>query len=1300
MEETKTLEATELVDFGDRKEDYKDLDYRDMDIPLIIDKNSIKSYNTDSKTAEVIGFTTQKNEKLDLSKLVNRLLFYLLDFKNRKVSLLIENITIKDQENPNYGYWRIRIRPDSPTYNKYLYNGKTIIIECFRKQGRLKVSKIYLQAVSDRPYPTEGLVRGHLYLLQNEDDSRIDVYLKEDDFKWLLDLQPRRRNLAERLKDWEDYLKIHLTAVKNKQAWVQYDSLVRVGPSTARVRISTKNHSDNIDKTFFGEEEIGILDYEVPDNKNWRPDEDTPEPIFIGTLPSITKIKKYLTENYKNISKNEWEYIEIELDDRYVISEDEKSIKLNKNTSRRDPLDKLPEAGILVNSIFADELPLKLQQRAIKRLKEGTSSNPRLEDFVFDITEVRSPLRNDSIFKENLVQSKLNEYQLKALETAINSPDISLIQGPPGTGKTTVIAELCYQTVLRGGKVLLASQSNLAVDNALSRLTNKSEIMPIRIGKRTTEEGEEFVEENVVSRWFKAVKENVEQKVFENQQFVEAFQKYEAAINVLEQTSIIWKKEIEKLNLKQTERSLVENKIHEFIENNTKSNIEFSLISEKIILINKIKRQDEYTAPENFESIAFILPEVVDELSHEFKNLFYESGFESKYSFNQNDICEVIPNIKKLKDSNQSIQDYLNNLLSIIQKLDLINNSEIKELEQKHTELILKMSKVTDMEQMGRMSLDLVEINQKIDNIKKQNNEIALGNQWKDEIVKLSTKLRPLLDLLNLIQSESLQNSLIEIQSSFQPKKEYVEKIKDLTRFLNILNTFSLKVPAKYLDKISAKYQEYENTSYLIKQKIDQNNQQLLFLSDSKEVIDVEIDSISELIKNYEDIINSNKKIVSKIGFLSKIDNNELNDDLLSNLKLSLKKREQENREKLDQSKRWLKLQKEWVEKINTSSKEEYTSLKNIYINLANVVGATCTETGKKNFWGQKGRVFDLVIIDEVSKATPPELLMPMLLGKQIVLVGDHQQLPPIFKLNEEEIPLSENEDDNTYHEIKEKYEKLVTSSYFQEMFENANDSIKSRLITQYRMHPTIMNAINQFYPDGYKLECGIQDPEEARKNDYFLKGKEKQNLTSANSHLIWVDTGLKIDNEKLINNIEDREVEKYKSRYNLFEVETIEKILKSINKQVMQQNGSEMKVQEVSIISFYAGQVRKLKDIRNKLNQSGDIKHLKLKIGTVDRFQGMESPIVIVSLVSSPSPKERGPTKFVKEFRRINVAFSRAQSLLIIVGSERTFSKVDVEINYDGNKEIRRSYGEILRATRNASCGNYFVKGYEIYEE
>jgi hypothetical protein len=53
--------------------------------------------------------------------------------------------------------------------------------------------------------------------------------------------------------------------------------------------------------------------------------------------------------------------------------------------------------------------------------------------------------------------------------------------------------------------------------------------------------------------------------------------------------------------------------------------------------------------------------------------------------------------------------------------------------------------------------------------------------------------------------------------------------------------------------------------------------------------------------------------------------------------------------------------------------------------------------------------------------------------------------------------------------------------------------------------------------------------------------------------------------------------------------------------------------------------------------------------------------PIVFVSLVRAP--QNRHVSKFVKEYRRINVALSRAQNLLIIVGSERTFRNVAVEL-------------------------------------
>lgn len=78
-----------------------------------------------------------------------------------------------------------------------------------------------------------------------------------------------------------------------------------------------------------------------------------------------------------------------------------------------------------------------------------------------------------------------------------------VIQGPPGTGKTTVISEICQQNVKAGLKTLVASQSNLAVDNALGRLLSNQEIRILRYGRTESieEEGKKFIEENVALQW-------------------------------------------------------------------------------------------------------------------------------------------------------------------------------------------------------------------------------------------------------------------------------------------------------------------------------------------------------------------------------------------------------------------------------------------------------------------------------------------------------------------------------------------------------------------------------------------------------------------------------------------------------------------------------------------------------------------------------------------------------------------------------------------------------------------------------
>jgi uncharacterized protein len=61
--------------------------------------------------------------------------------------------------------------------------------------------------------------------------------------------------------------------------------------------------------------------------------------------------------------------------------------------------------------------------------------------------------------------------------------------------------------------------------------------------------------------------------------------------------------------------------------------------------------------------------------------------------------------------------------------------------------------------------------------------------------------------------------------------------------------------------------------------------------------------------------------------------------------------------------------------------------------------------------------------------------------------------------------------------------------------------------------------------------------------------------------------------------------------------------------------------------------------------------------IGTVDKFQGQEAPVVIYSLTtSSPEDAPRG-MEFLYSLNRLNVATSRAMSTVILVGSPRRSS-------------------------------------------
>jgi predicted RecB family nuclease len=91
--------------------------------------------------------------------------------------------------------------------------------------------------------------------------------------------------------------------------------------------------------------------------------------------------------------------------------------------------------------------------------------------------------------------------------------------------------------------------------------------------------------------------------------------------------------------------------------------------------------------------------------------------------------------------------------------------------------------------------------------------------------------------------------------------------------------------------------------------------------------------------------------------------------------------------------------------------------------------------------------------------------------------------------------------------------------------------------------------------------------------------------------------------------------------------------------------NSRALKEDEILIVAPYNAQVA---DLKTRLP--------KMRIGTVDKFQGQEAPVVIYSLTtSSPEEAPRG-MEFLYSLNRLNVATSRAKTAVIVVGSPKLF--------------------------------------------
>lgn len=1005
---------------------------------------------------------------------------------------------------------------------------------------------------------------------------------------------------------------------------------------------------------------------------------------------------------------------------------------------------RVPVNGKLAFDNVAEMAQINRLKDGFKRLENGWAVNPNLEKLLF---EKRPTVRKGKVPEDLAFKQNLNDFQRQAVEGAIAAQDLYVIQGPPGTGKTTVISEICYQHAKMGLKTLVASQSNLAVDNALGKLLTDQDIRILRIGRSESieEEGQRFVEEKVALYWkqqtLSSIQTHVSQFEKEGQDLLVSIKETEKTVeNLKTEIAELESQKIEKIQAKEKlsklKLDLTTSQSHVQELNRKKAQVDFHFDMGKDLFEDAQSRYERlqgqvslFSESGEFAKLQTRLQDEIRELQKQLTFAQTETSlqqsrtdhqqiadklktFSAKHMILQN-ITKQIPSIKKITDlqalignepwtraseirsiihhmdrlrlnyqaanqtggklsevdvtlnkaivyAEQQLNAHQYNMKMLAKKISMLPTLEGSKLEAPYVNKVVdafreyakKMNGFREpLNQADRQKLSTIYEHMMVlkvsrSEVSKRRDAQEKGNeQIKDEIKTTFEKLKDVVGqaLVKYQQEIDAEISLLtpqlkeldDVISSFEKTLGEMSAIKDgLTSMVEVEKVLAEKeleleqmgteesyveglvqatsVQQAVVQKRTHEMTQFQNTIDDIKQKIaDEQMKQTAFV---KEVADLEviaqIDVEALLIKvksTHEQTSLQLNELKRKETFLS----------VSNDIRL------------------------EWQEMLGESTAYDLDEIKKLYIQYANVIGVTCSISASKDFVNQYPD-FDVVIIDEVSKATPPELLLPMLKGKKIILVGDHHQLPPLVGQDTMDELLEDMEDPAEKAELK----SILKESIFERLFKDLPDDSKTTLRIQYRMHEHIMETINPFYREkNYGLECGLVNSNKDR--DHLLDGK----LFKRGQHILWYD----MPNERGF--LEERE-QHSRSFFNAAELKKTRELLLDLNQataMAKQEGRLDANVKKkVGIISFYGEQVKK---VNRLLSQELDLPHLHCRTGTVDKFQGMEMDVIILSFVRNHLQPD-GNIGFLKDYRRLNVALSRARELLMIVGSVDMFTQ------------------------------------------
>ncbi|WVZ55292.1 hypothetical protein U9M48_005971, partial [Paspalum notatum var. saurae] len=264
---------------------------------------------------------------------------------------------------------------------------------------------------------------------------------------------------------------------------------------------------------------------------------------------------------------------------------------------------------------------------------------------------------------------------------------------------------------------------------------------------------------------------------------------------------------------------------------------------------------------------------------------------------------------------------------------------------------------------------------------------------------------------------------------------------------------------------------------------------------------------------------------------------------------------------------------------------------------------------------------FSHIFLDEAGQASEPEAMVPLsgFCGRDtvVVLAGDPMQLGPVVYCKQ-----AEKDGLGTSY--------LQRLLYDFEQYRTGDPNYVTKLVRNYRCHPAILQLPSELFYGGELIAC---------KEDEVSSTYDCIGLPNTSFPVLFVG----------IQGCDEREGTN-PSWFNRIEVSKVVSIIRNLTR------GGDVGESDIGVITPYRQQVAKIKKALEAFEMPD------LKVGSVEQFQGQEREVIIISTVRS-TVKHNEFDKFfnlgfLSNYRRFNVAITRAKSLLIIVGNPYIITK------------------------------------------